>query len=117
MSRVGISVREVIIANGESLSAAANSDGLPLCGIIMPGTWTAAGLTFQFSHDGGVTFTNVYDDATTDTELTIGTSTSRWIKVEPMWFGFTHIKVRSGTAGTAVNQAGARTIKLIFAGL
>lgn len=102
--------RDVTIANAASLSDAAPLGGALLAGIVMPGSWTAASLTFQVSHDG-TTYRNVYDD--TGTEYTVTVSTDRFIRIDPSYFsGAQLVKVRSGTAGASVNQGGARVITL-----
>lgn len=102
---------DVVIANGASLSAAIDLGGLHLAGIAMPGAWTAAGITIQTSFDG-TTWFDVYDAGT---ELTLVAGASQYVLLD-----FTKtialgqfIKVRSGTAGTPVNQGGARSISLV----
>jgi hypothetical protein len=104
--------RTATIANGASLSDAVQVDGAALVGIIMPAAWTAANLTLQASHDDS-TFNNVYDEL--GTEKTIVSSTSRYISLNPAdYLGANSLKVRSGTAGTPVNQGGARSIVLVL---
>ena len=100
----------VSIANGASLSAAVIPyGGLPAV-IEMPAAWDAANLTFQTSGDG-TNFFNLYDEF--GTEVTVTASTSRRIRLDPtQWAGIYQIKVRSGTAGTPVNQSAARTLYL-----
>ena len=76
-----------------------------------PPTWTAADLTFQFSADN-VTYQNAYDAA--GTELTVVGTAAANIPVDPLYFRCApFLKVRSGTAGTAVAQAAARSIGLV----
>lgn len=101
----------VTIAINESLSGAvAVGDGV-FTGIVMPAAWTAAVLTFQASFDG-TTFYNLYDEA--GGEYTIAADASRYITVPAGDFaGVRFLKVRSGTAAAAVNQAAARTLSLI----
>ena len=99
------------IANGASLSGAVDLAGKTLLGIIMPATWTAANLTFQVSTDG-ITYYDLYDNI--GTEKTILSASNRFIFTVPAdWVGVRYVKVRSGTAGTPVNQAAARDIKLV----
>lgn len=98
------------IANGASLSDAVDLGGKLLGGILMPAAWTAANLTFQASADG-VTYGNVYD-AVGD-EYTVTAAASRFIALDPSMFsGAQYVKVRSGTAGSPVNQGAARVIVL-----
>jgi len=74
----------VTIANGASLSGAANLGEARICAIMMPADWTAADLTFQASIDGS-TFYNVYDEF--DTEVTVQAADDRYIILEPArWF-------------------------------
>lgn len=112
----------VTIANGASLSDVAvlnfpvgtEASGVreTLVGIIMPAVWSAASLTFQASNDNS-TFADLYNAA--GAEITVTASTSRWIALDPADFvGIAYLKVRSGTAGAAVNQGGDRVITLVF---
>lgn len=98
----------ISIANGASLSSAIDLDENGIVALQMPSAWTAANLTFQGSYDG-VTFADVYDSA--GTELSVTAAASRYIVLTPATFaGLRHLKVRSGTTGTPVNQGAARTI-------
>jgi hypothetical protein len=101
---------EVIIANGQSLSGAADLREGYVVEIVMPGAWTAADLTFQVSDDNS-TFKDVYDTAG---ELAITTAdVNRRIKLSPDdLLGACYLKVRSGTSGTPVAQAAERVIGL-----
>lgn len=112
MGVVGINQTSVTIASGASLSAAvAFGDHVPI-GIVMPAAWTAASLTFQISADGGTTFVGLYD--TSGNEVTYTVSTDRYIPLDPnVWIGINHIKIRSGTAASAVNQGAARVLTMV----
>ena len=107
---------DVTIANNASLSDGVKLYGNTLIGLVMPDTWTTAGLSFQGSVDGGATYLDLYDS--TGAEKTVATGgASRIIMLPPSdWFAIDAIKVRSGTTGSAVAQGGARTIQLILAG-
>lgn len=103
------------IANGASLSQAIENIGLgaasALVGIEMPAAWTAANLTFQVSFDGD-TYKDLYDKD--GNEVTVTAAASRYIGLIPSLFaGIRHLKVRSGTSGTPVNQGAARTLRLV----
>jgi hypothetical protein len=101
----------ISIGSSASLSSAVGIRGLVPVAIEMPAAWDAADLTFQFSKDG-TTYNNVY--TSTGTEKTVTASTSRWILLRPTDFvGVVSLKVRSGTAGSAVTQTAARTLYLI----
>ena len=103
----------VTITNGTALSASVGIGiNSAVVGIIMPAAWTAANLTFQASVDDA-TFNNLYDAA--GTEFTVTAAVSRFIALDPSKTdSISRLKVRSGTAGTPVNQVGAdRTITLV----
>ncbi len=101
------------IAASASLSGAVRlPPGRVLVGIVMPAAWTAAALTFQISLDEGATFQNAYIAAGTEVNITAAAATT--IALDPAtWLHAPIIKVRSGTAASAVNQAAARTVGLI----
>lgn len=106
----------VTIANGASLSGALalNPGSRQLVGLQMPAAWTAASLTFAVSHDG-VTFVPLYWDGA---EYTIaaagGAAASRGVSLEPSAFaGWPYVRVRSGTAGSPVNQGAERTLQVL----
>ena len=109
---------EVTIAINASLSGALDLWGCELVAIQMSGVWTAAGLTFQASHDG-TTYGNVYDESANEVALTVDAlqyiTFDRDIKANLS--GIRWIKVRSGTAAIPVNQLlAARVLTLVAAG-
>jgi hypothetical protein len=53
---IGINPIQVTIANGQALSGPVALGEFVLTGIAMPAAWTAAGLSFQVSVDGGTTW-------------------------------------------------------------
>src|SRR5206468_2348533 len=77
----------------------------------MPAAWTAAALTFLASSDG-VTFAPVY---IADIEYSVPVAASRMVMLDFNLYGLQYLQLRSGTAGTPVQQAADRTIKLICA--
>ena len=105
-------VIEAEIAASGSLSPAVRLP--PACylsAIIMPAAWTAANLTFQGSHEGS-TYNDIYDEY--GSELVVNAAAATHIVLQPaIWSGTRFLKIRSGTTGTPVNQAAARTIQLI----
>lgn len=109
---IGLVQTSVLIASGASLSAAVPiGDHVPV-GIAMPSGWDAAGLTFQVSSDGGTTWNELYDSSGNETTLTV--ALGRYIPLDPtVWIGINHIKIRSGTAASAVNQTADRSLTLI----
>jgi len=105
-------IESVTIAAAASLSSAASCQGRALAGILMPAAWTAADLTFQASVDG-TTYGNFYTVA--GAEITVIATVDNFIQIEPSGFsGPLYLKVRSGPAGAAQNQAAARIITLVF---
>lgn len=104
-----------VIAQGASLSAAVELNGYDLVAIQMPVEWTAANLTFQGTVTPGGSYQNMYDDAGTEIAVTAaGERTIMLNTVTKRLAGLLNIKIRSGTAVTAVNQAQARTLTLVF---
>lgn len=102
----------VTIANGTALSSAVDLYGGQLVGVQMPAAWTAAALTFQGSYDG-TTFGNVKGTDGTEVSWTVAAGeVIRAFHYEAFW-GLRHLKVRSGTAGTPVNQTAERTLQLL----
>ena len=99
------------IENGGSLSGAVDLGGRKLVAIVMPSGWDAAGMTFQASPDG-VNFFNVYDGAT-ERNLTVAASYYSALNIAD-WVGIRWVKIRSGTAASAVNQTAERTLTLVI---
>lgn len=98
------------IANGGSLSNAIAFSGRAFVGLVMPAAWTAAVLTFQGSVDG-TTFVDIYDAG--GNEVTFQVAASHFCSGGATDFvGLSHIKVRSGPGGGAVNQGADRSIIL-----
>lgn len=104
------------IANGASLSDEIDMGGYNLLGIIMPAAWDAAAITFAASDATGGTFVPVYDDAGAEISVTaaaghaIGIATT--LKAGSL-APFRFVKLRSGTAGAAVNQTAQRTLLVV----
>ena len=103
----------VVIANGAAISAAIDLGGCTLVGIHMPAAWTTANLTFSASEDSVAAYDSIYDAS--GTEKTVTAAASRFIHLTASdWIGFKNIKIRSGNAGSPVNQGAARTIVLLL---
>ncbi len=101
------------IAAGESLSDTIFTGGLPVCAIQMPAGWDAAALTFQAAGDLAASVANVYDKE--GTELSATVAASRFIQLDPaLLAGAKYLKIRSGTAGTAVNQTAERKLVVVL---
>lgn len=99
------------IASGQSLSDAIDLQGYTPLSVLMPGTWTAATLTFQLSADGGTTFVEVCDGY--GSAVNPAAAALQSIALDPAVFAAaTHLKIRSGTSASAVNQAADRALIL-----
>lgn len=98
------------IANGTSLSGAVALSG-SIWSVLMPAAWTAADITFQGSIDGS-NFFDLYDGGT-EYQLSAGAGRMVQITKAQLFFALTHIKIRSGTAGTPVNQGADRALSVL----
>jgi hypothetical protein len=100
------------IAQNASLSGAVYIGDYRYFAIQMPAAWTAAGLTFQGSLDGA-TYQNLYDDAGNEVSASAAASInisldSVALKIVP----YRYLKIRSGTAASAVNQEDVRVLTI-----
>jgi len=100
-----VTTNTVTIAASASLSGKTFVGHGQVVGFVLPSGWDAADITLQASIDGE-TFYNLHDE-TGDTEVTVQAGASRHIWLKTPIRGVPWIKVRSGTAGAAVNQADA----------
>lgn len=106
----------VTILSGASLSGAIDLQGARLFAILMPSGWTAAGLTFQAGVSLSGTFYNLFDSDGSEVAVASAAAVAdQYIQLTnpARWLGIRYLKVRSGTAGAAVNQGADRTISLI----
>lgn len=105
-----------IPAGATGLSAAVGLGGKTLVGIVIPAAWLTAGISFQASGDGGVTFGELLDETATARAISsVAGGAYTVIAVDPTkWRGINEIKVRSGTSATPVNQTGAPTLLLLI---
>ena len=100
----------VVIPNGESLSDAFPCGGRRFVKIQVP-TITSATLSFQIQLVPGGSFVDLYNDD--GTEVTTGSaSTGARTFIIPQLASAYAFKVRSGTAGSPVNQDAARTLTI-----
>ncbi len=100
-----------IPSSGTSITPGIDLGNARLAFITMPAAWTAAALTFQHSPttiDG--TYFDLYLNGV---EYNVPASTSRTLIIPYGEFiGLRFIKIRSGTTGTPVQQAGDRILQL-----
>lgn len=100
------------IAAGASVSGDIAVGGKTIVGIYTPAVWTAADLTFQVSRDG-TNWSSVRDAEGTELTLT-GWTAGDYILIPPGVFnGVDHIRLRSGTSGTPVNQGADRAFYIV----
>ena len=84
--------------------------------ITIPATWTTANLTFQTSSDG-TNYVDLYDSYGNEAVVTVGgASRAIYLPTNP-WADVRWLKVRSGTTGTPVNQAAARSLPVVVRSL
>lgn len=81
------------------------------CRLVMPTAWTAAVITFQVFYDG-VTWGNLYDETGTEVSYTVVAGASMRLPIAD-WLGIRRLRIRSGTQGTPVVQAAARSIVVV----
>lgn len=108
-----VEYENVVIANGESITAALNLDGKTLVGIRVPEGTDGSYLTFQGSYDG-VNFDDYeYDD--TEFQVAMDASSAGKVmglsvqKTAPMGVS---IKIRTGTSASPTNQTGGVTLQV-----
>ena len=101
-----------VIPINTAVSPTLDLSGYCLVGIETPAAWTAAGLTFQASGSAAAAVADVYDNG--GSEYTVSAAAAHYVIMSPAdVLGWKYLVVRSGTAGTPVNQAGERTLNLI----
>lgn len=104
------------IAAAQALSGQVNLGAKTLVGIFVPAAWTTAGMSFQASADGGLTFGELVDQTATAIAVSsITGGAAVFIAFDPTKLrGVNCIKVRSGTAGAPVNQVSQVTLELVL---
>lgn len=106
-------VESVVIALSASLSGVVGVINKQVKAVVLPASWTTADLTLSVSVDGGTTYADLYDSA--GNEVVLPAAASRHIDLTGISLvGVTNLKFRSGTAGTPVTQAAARTLQLVL---
>lgn len=102
----------VISASGNTSNAADIPSGYIVCGVELPAAWNAAVVTFQVSPDGGATFNDLYYPSGEYASPSL--SAGQYFGADIVYFlGASQVKVRSGTGGTPVTQAAARTVNVV----
>lgn len=111
----------VIPAGATGLSNEVNIGEKVLVGIIMPATWVAAAITFLAADARGgtqgvvKTFLSLQDESGTEVKVTSpAANTFITITRTNVMNGVQLLKLRSGTAGTPVDQTASRTLTLVL---
>ena len=103
---------QVTIASGASQSEALDAREFIPTVLLTPAAWDAAAITFLVSERRDGTYLPLYDSFGAEVSVTV--AVSRAIALDPTTFaGLRFFKLRSGTAGTPVNQTAARAITII----
>ena len=108
-------VRTATIASGASLSDEIDLGNWRHIGLVMPGTWTTASITFAVSNKSGGTFVPLYDDGGIEVTVSASQGTAVGLSLAALALApWRYVKIRSGTSASAVNQAGDRTIEVVL---
>jgi hypothetical protein len=100
------------IANGASVSEALRLNGGMVEAIIMPASWTAAGLSFQSSETEAGSYLPLFDALGDEITLTVAAGRTVILPLATVR-GVDWLKLVSGTSALAVNQGAARTITVL----
>lgn len=105
----------VTITNGTSLSGAIDLGSSSLSGILIPAAWTAAGLSFAVSTSLAGTYVPLWNGFGSEYTIPSASVVANQFITIPMvdFLGIQFIKVRSGTAASAVNQGADRILTLV----
>lgn len=104
------------IGKNSSLAAAGVDIGSAKCiGLIMPAAWTTADLTFQVCATLGGTYSNLMDATGAEVTVPVAVNGAYTISnaTQALLAPWRYIKVRSGTAASAVSQADVRSITFV----
>lgn len=106
----------VVIAAGQALSPAIDLGGKRLYAIQIPATWTAANLTFQIgitadNITANATFANMFDKGGNEYTVTAAASETLVVPLAD-FIGAKFLKIRSGTTGSPLPQAAARSLMI-----
>ena len=103
-----------VIGSGESLSDAQHINNGALVGFFIPANWTAADITFAVGRTEAGAFAPMRDAEGTEVTIT-GFSAGDYIALPAGAFhGIEFLKIRSGAAGSPVNQGAERSVVLVI---
>lgn len=110
-----LSVQSATIASGAALAQEIDLRGWRIVAIQMPADWTAAALTFKSRPDSKGVSQSVYDSG--GTEVSVTAADDQYVVMldadRVALEGLALTTVRSGTAGTPVNQGADRLVTLV----
>lgn len=109
-------MRTAIIKSSASLSTPVDIGDSKIFGLLIPAGWnsSATKITFQASHDGKTWF-DLADEAGDEIEVTVaGGASIALVEAGPYLAPWRFLKIRSGTAASAVNQAGDTKAACVF---
>jgi hypothetical protein len=105
------------IPSGNAVSGAVNLSKYRVAAIVMPSVWDTAAITFLASPSPGGPFAPVYDDAGTEVSIPSTAAVAGRVIVDAGVLrkleALSYVQLRSGTAGTPVNQTASRVIQLL----
>lgn len=108
----------VTIADGASLSGAVDLRHYTLVGVITDAAWDTNSMSFAVATSLDGTYVPLHTLTTGAEVVAPGIVASKWFAADPADFaGVRFLKVRSGTSGTPVNQAGATVVTLVVRGV
>lgn len=104
------------IASGASVSSLITIPNrcMPVA-IVIPGTWTAANLAVETTHDNGTSYGDLRDEYGAKVVVVVTAATDTIQLDVSKWFWLKTFRLVSETSGSAVNQAGARTLTVLCA--
>ena len=105
---------EAIIPNGTAITQIFDVGGQLVVGIQMPAAWDAAGITFLASHGPTGTMRNVFERDGTEFLVTAPLADEFRSILPTELMLARRLQIRSGTAGTPVNQTAARTLTVVI---
>ena len=103
------------IASGAAVSGEIDLRGFIQGSIITPSAWTAGAITFLVSDVSGGTFVPCRDSYGNELSITnVATGAANSYAIPQEVLSHRYIKLQSGVTGTTVNQAAARSLKVIL---
>lgn len=103
------------IAQNATLSGAVDLGTMKDMGLIMPGVWTAAHITFQVCDTLGGTYAELVDATGTEVNIAVsaGVAYSLATSTQRLLAPWRFIKIQSGATGATVAQTAARNIVIV----